>query len=271
MVNISISIVLYEPNKVLFEDLLFSLKIAINIARECAVLNQVQLYIIDNTSPHKITDLHPSLIKYYQTPQNTFKLQRNSKNSGYGLAHNLAIFQSTMDYHLILNPDIILHKAALQEAILFMQTHPNIIYLTPNARDQWKNKQYLCKIYPTLFDLFLRGFASDRIKTYYSQRLASYEMRGKTEDRIRENILIASGCFMFFRCHKLQKLGAFSARYFLYFEDFDLSLRCHSAIAYVPQVKITHYGGHSAKKGIKHIFFFIRSAWIFFHCYGWRW
>ena len=36
---------------------------------------------------------------------------------------------------------------------------------------------------------------------------------------------IVSGCWMMFRTVVLQQLGGFDPRFFLYFEDFDLSLR----------------------------------------------
>jgi hypothetical protein len=67
-------------------------------------------------------------------------------------------------------------------------------------------------------------------------------------------------------------VGGFSARYFLYFEDFDLSLRFHrlADIAYVPSVRITHGGGNAARKGGAHQRLFIRSALTFFRTHGWK-
>ena len=73
---------------------------------------------------------------------------------------------------------------------------------------------------------------------------------------------IVSGCFMLFRTDVLQQLEGFDPRFFLYFEDFDISLRAGrvSRIAYVPQVKVVHHGGHASRKGWRHIWMFGRSG-----------
>ncbi len=98
-------------------------------------------------------------------------------------------------------------------------------------------------------------------------------MRDLVGDKdIIHNPPIVSGCFLLFRTSILKKLGGFDPRYFLYFEDFDLSLRTRkiTQIAYVPQVKIIHYGGQVAKKGRRHIIMFIRSSITFFNTHGWK-
>lgn len=71
----------------------------------------------------------------------------------------------------------------------------------------------------------------------------------------------------------LSEVGGFDDRYFLYFEDFDLSLRLgkQGRLAYVPAMKIIHAGGNTASKGLRHILLFMRSAMRFFNQWGWRW
>ena len=83
---------------------------------------------------------------------------------------------------------------------------------------------------------------------------------------------IISGCFMLFRTALLQRLGGFDARYFLYFEDYDLSLRAHelTRVAFVPDVRVVHHGGGASRKGMKHIRLFGVSAFRFFNRFGWR-
>ena len=78
---------------------------------------------------------------------------------------------------------------------------------------------------------------------------------------------------MFFRRDDLFRAGGFAEAFFMYFEDFDLSIRIGkiSRIAYVPAVKIIHYGGQAAGKGPKHIAMFIRSGFTFFMHNGWKW
>ena len=71
----------------------------------------------------------------------------------------------------------------------------------------------------------------------------------------------------------LKAVKGFDERYFLYFEDFDLSMRIRQQgrIAYLPTMKIIHGGGYAARKGFSHIRMFVCSAIRFFNTYGWRW
>ena len=54
------------------------------------------------------------------------------------------------------------------------------------------------------------------------------------------------------RTKSFKKIRGFDKRYFLYFEDFDLSLRMSKVgkLVYAPNVKITHGGGGASKKGL---------------------
>jgi hypothetical protein len=121
-------------------------------------------------------------------------------------------------------------------------------------------------------DLLLRGFLPSAVRNRFQQRLAFYEMQDLSEQHPTKDIPIISGCFMLFRTRKLQELEGFNPRYFLYFEDFDLSLRAsvNGKLAYVPAMRIVHLGGHSARKGWRHISLFARSGIRFYSTWGWR-
>ncbi len=195
-------------------------------------------------------------------------------NVGYGRGHNLAIVRCHVDYHLVLNPDVELAPDALLEALAFMDQHPDCGLLAPAVYGEDGALQYLCKRLPTVLDLLLRGFAPYWLRRHFGARLDYYEMR----DLINERDLvwdppIVSGCFMLFRTEVLKRLGGFDPRFFLYFEDFDLSLRAGEVarIAYVPSVRIVHHGGGAARKGLRHVRMFVVSAVRFFNKQGWRW
>jgi GT2 family glycosyltransferase len=145
--------------------------------------------------------------------------------------------------------------------------------ITPWAVDGNGERQYLCKQYPAILDLLLRGFAPKPLRKLFAKRLARYELRGVTENEPVTDVTIASGCFMFLRRSVLQTVGFFDPRYFLYFEDFDLSLRVAraSTITYLPNVRIVHHGGGAAEKALRHVFLFARSALTFFRTHSWKW
>jgi GT2 family glycosyltransferase len=144
--------------------------------------------------------------------------------------------------------------------------------LAPDVRGAGGERQYLCRRYPSLFVLFLRGFAPAWMKRRFRPLLDRYELRDRMDAEVVRDVPIASGCFMFARRDVLAAVGGFAPEYFLYFEDYDLSLRIRrrSEIAYVGRVKIIHHGGEAAKKGSTHVRLFLASALRFFRTHGWK-
>lgn len=194
------------------------------------------------------------------------------RNVGYGRGHNLALGKES-NYHLILNPDVEIQTEALVEALSFFDAHPEVGLITPSVVDEAGELQYLCRRFPSLVDLFVRGFLPARLRWPFTARLSRYEMRDVINPHtVVFDPLIISGCFMLFRTPVLAELDGFDARYFLYFEDYDLSLRAGLAtrIAYVPAVRVTHFGGGASRKGTAHIRMFVVSAFRFFNRFGWR-
>lgn len=194
-------------------------------------------------------------------------------NIGYGAAHNLAFEHGHRTMHIFMNADVELDPQVFVHGCSYLKENADVAMISPEAFDDSGNRQFLCKRYPTVFDLFLRGFAPHFAKRFFSRRLAHYEMRGLSERVANKEISIISGCFMFCRSSIIQKVQGFDPSYFLYFEDFDLSLRVsrEAKLAYLPDMKIRHSGGNSARKGLSHILMFARSGYRFFSLHGWRW
>src|SRR5690606_29155178 len=97
----------------------------------------------------------------------------------------------------------------------------------------------------------------------FARRLLNYELKEIVErGEAAVDIPLLSGCFMLCESALLKRVGGFDERFFLYFEDFALSmeLRKHGVLAYLPDMKIQHFGGNSAKKGLNHIRMFTSSA-----------
>lgn len=274
--TLKISIVCHASAEDELKRALASLQVACSQAQADGWLSAVAVVLVDNgPSADERAKLHRLLEDCKsRPPQNIeFMLIGTGRNIGFGAGHNLAIGTIESDYHLVLNPDVELAPDSLANALRFMQENPDCGILTPLVMNAAGAREYLCKRYPTVFDLFLRGFAPDWLRQRYARRLMHYQMEGLTEGDIYWDPPIVSGCFMLIRSSLMQELGGFDPRFFLYFEDFDLSLRAAklSRIAYVPAVKIIHTGGYAARKGWKHIWLFGRSALTFFNLHGWRW
>jgi len=145
--------------------------------------------------------------------------------------------------------------------------------LAPEARNPAGELLHLCKRYPAVLDLLLRGFAPAALRRSFSRRLGHYELRDLPRERASTGVPLISGSFMFFRREAIAGIGGFSDAFFLYFEDYDLSLRAAACgqLAYVPAVRIVHHGGHAARKGLRHVRLFARGAITFFGRHGWKW
>nr|OBZ97950.1 hypothetical protein A9P81_4004 [Leptospira interrogans serovar Copenhageni/Icterohaemorrhagiae] len=124
--------------------------------------------------------------------------------------------------------------------------------------------QFLVKSYPTVFVLFLRSFAPDILKKVFRKYLDQYDLRDKDWNQIQEDVSLISGCFIFARTKSLKQIRGFDERFFLYFEDFDLSMRLKRK-DYFPKIQIYHKGGNSSKKGFLHVRLFVISAIRFFY------
>lgn len=268
--SLSISIVTYSTDLSILAKTIESLAKAVGRARDIGILDEAVLVIIDNGPD---TGLDAFLMNEVHGLWNYgLRYARPLANVGFGAGHNKALRLVSATYHLILNPDVVLEEDAIANALSYLSDHPRVGCITPHACWPGGSRQYLCKDYPSVFTLFLRGFAPRPLAGLFAERLAGYELRGITEGDPTQDIFIASGCFMFCRRRALDEIGGFSGRFFLYFEDFDLCLRLIKTwrIAYVPYVKIVHFGGRSSLKGLRHICMFIRSAAIFFRTHGWN-
>ncbi|SAK70569.1 glycosyl transferase [Caballeronia hypogeia] len=266
-VELSISIVVYRPDAALLARTVETLVAA--IAQLHDVAGRPCLYLIDNGNPGELADLPvPD-----DTDIDTVVIAGHG-NVGYGRGHNLAIERARSHYHLILNPDVEINADGLRRALAFLRDSPETGLLAPWIGGDDGRQQYLCRRYPTVLDLFVRGFLPSALRKPFARRLARYEMRDVIGEKdIVWDPPIVSGCFMLFRTDVLTSLKGFDPRYFLYFEDYDLSLRTRrvARIAYVPSVRILHHGGGAARKGSVHIKLFVTSACKFFNRFGWKW
>ena len=237
-------------------------------------LQNIPIYLIDNSEVSEI-----SLADFEDQQRQAgslgaeLRLLHGHGNVGYGAAHNLIINNLDTDFHLMLNPDVVLNKLFLSEGLNYLIDHNDVALAVPMASHENGDRQFLCKRYPSILTLFVRGFLPRNLHKLFTKRLASYEMCDLHAEQINDDIPIASGCCMLSRSSALTAINGFDARYFLYFEDFDLSLRIRQQgrIAYLPAMKIVHGGGYAARKGYSHISMFVHSAIRFFATHGWRW
>jgi GT2 family glycosyltransferase len=276
--TLTISIVTFEPDLVLLERCLRALAAALDAAREAGQMRAANVVLVDNTGERATAE---AVVRMGETRFKdsgvTMSYLHGHANIGYGAAHNLVMHGGNTHYHLVLNPDAELAADALTVALAYLDAHPDIGVLAPAVTAPDGGREFLCKRYPSVLDLTLRGFAPQPLRRLFRQRLERYEMRDVIDGVGGETgvspIPVISGCFMLVRRKAIDATGGFDPGFFLYFEDFDWSVRLNriTQSVYVPGVRIVHHGGRAARKGWRHVLAFARSAARFFNKHGWKW
>lgn len=224
-----------------------------------------QLYVIDNTPRRPPSEETAATAAKYSN----LELHYPGKNLGYGRGHNIAIELSTAKYkyHLISNPDITLSEDTLGALYDFMEAHPDVGLCMPKLVGSDGGTHFCCRRSPVALDylsqLLLPG-------SWGRRRKDSLEMRSRDYDQTME-VPCLSGCFMFFRSQVLSQLGGFDDRFFLYFEDLDLSARARKLgkNVYFPYTWVVHerQSGHRTSWQLKARF--AASACRYFAKWGW--
>ena len=268
---LSATLVTYRSPPAMLGRALASLAAAVARARAAGLAGDAAIFVVDNGPEDSREDVRAPMREWPATA-GAIELVAGHGNVGYGRANNLVLDRLASDFHLVMNPDVELDPDALAAALRVLATHPQIGLAAPDARGDDGARQYLCKRYPSVWVLFLRGFAPAGLQRRFARALDDYEMRDVIADDLVANVPLASGCFMLLRTALFRRLGGFDPRFFLYFEDYDLSLRVgrEASVAYVPAARIVHHGGEAARKGPRHVAWFLRSAWRFFATHGWR-
>ena len=273
-VRVSVSMVTYDSSFELLRKTMGGLHRALRYARGQGMPVRLELLVVDNSTDRT----YQSRVKYLvcssqQRQFDAVQCWHPRANIGYGAAHNEALARADSDFHLILNPDVEMAEDALYIGLRYLRSQPDVALVSPSARDPEGRVQYLCKRYPSVLVLSLRAFAPGFIKQWFRAYLHSYEIRDNCGNGTVADVPLVSGCCMCACTEALQTVSGFSNNYFMYFEDFDLSLRLHPVgrLVYLPSMRIVHHGGYSARKGLRHISMFVQSGWKFFRRHGWCW
>lgn len=260
--HLLVSVVVYELDKKILGQCLRSIENSIARCVQSKNLSAWSLTIVDNGK-------NGESLKIFESEN--ISIIRNQHNVGYGAAHNQAIIGSKSEFHLILNPDVIMDLDFVSRNVELLNNNADVALAGPRGVTSEGTDAYLCKRYPSLLVLCVRGIRQGWAYSLFRQELALYEYHDLLDAK-PSDVEILSGCCLFARTQALQNVGGFDERFFLYFEDFDLSVRMRreGRVVFLPTANITHFGGNSAAKGSHHIKLFAQSAIRFFQKHGWK-
>lgn len=230
---------------------------------------QARVFVVDNGSHDGTRDIvrcyadgHPGLHPIF-----------NPENVGFGRAHNQALESAVSRYHVVCNPDIHFSSDIFSPMARFMESHPEIGICCPKFLNPDGTLQPLNRRLPTVLDLILRRLLPKPFKPLLRRRLDAYEMRDVGYDDVCD-VPFVSGALMFCRTQVLKEAGGFDPRFFLYFEDADLTRRVNLTgyrTVFFPEATVTHAWTRLAHKSLHGSVLFVTSAFRYFRKWGFRW
>jgi GT2 family glycosyltransferase len=249
---LTVSIVVYKQNQAIVARAVESV---LNCPLAC------RLYVIENSPAESVKHLCKDARVIYTL---------NKNNIGFARAHNIAMRESLAiqaKYHLVMNPDVYFEKGTLEKMIDFIDKNHEVGALAPKILYPDGSIQYLCKLLPAPWESIYRRFCLskkllERINEVYELRFSGY-------NKIMEAPHL-SGCFLLLRNEVLEKAGLFDERFFMYFEDVDLTRRIynHSKTVYFPDAVVFHHYAKGSYKNIKLLIHHIASAARYFNKWG---
>uniref|UniRef100_UPI004048E37E glycosyltransferase n=1 Tax=Algoriphagus sp. TaxID=1872435 RepID=UPI004048E37E len=249
---VSASIVLYKNNPKDLDHLfhvIFSSEIDV-------------LYLIDNSLNNNLA--------FYSSYSKIIYFNSN-KNVGFGAGHNIAfklVKKHSNHVHFVINPDIIIDVQTINNMIAYMFQNKDVGMCMPKVLNFDNSTQYLTKLLPNPFYILLKKFKIPK-KLYfiYFQRL---ELRG-FRDYCEINVPVLSGCFFISNFNSLKEIGYFDERFFMYFEDWDLSRRMHLKYKTIYNTSFKVFHGHNsgANKKFNLFLIFFSSYLKYFFKHGW--
>ena len=190
----------------------------------------------------------------------------NKENTGFSVANNQAIVQSSGEYVLLLNPDTVVQEDTFKTCLHYLDNHQDVGGLGVKMIDG-KGK---------FLPESKRGLPTPEVALYKmiglnklfpkSKRFGKYHL-GFIDENETAEIDVLAGAYMMMRKSVLDKTGLLDETFFMYGEDIDLSYRITKAgfkNVYLPTTSIIHYKGESTKRmSVNYVFIFYRAMVIF--------
>lgn len=203
----------------------------------------IEIFVVDNAS----TDGSVEMVRK-EFPEAI--LLANPSNIGFPRANNLALKHCRGRYILLLNPDTIISKDALDRMIDFMDTHPEVGVVGPKILNLDNTIHFDCaRNFPTLLNIF---FEFSRLSKHFpNHRIFGRYRMGYWDHQDSREVDCLDGSCILVRNDAIKQIGFLDEQLFMYLEDIDLCYRIREngwKIYYLALAEIVHIGGESSKR-----------------------
>lgn len=192
-------------------------------------------------------------------------IKENKENLGFGKACNIGAKNSQSNFILFLNPDAMVYKDTFEKLFDYINhkvAKEIAVFGVQLIGDDGKI-QRTCARFPSLSNFLVKVFGLNKFSLKYFK---TYHMEEWKHDEIKQ-VDHVIGAFYVIKREVFNNIQGFDERYFVYFEDLDLSKKVHTQghkILYLPDIKAYHKGGGTSEQ-VKALRFFYstRSSLIY--------
>lgn len=195
---------------------------------------------------------------------------RNPTNMGFGAACNQGAKQAQSEYLLFLNPDTALFADTLSKALTYMQDPANarVGICGVQLLDEQGRISRSCARFPSARRFLAHALGLDRLFPQLGHFMADWDHR---QTRVVDQVI---GAFFLVRRETFEALGGFDERFFVYFEEVDLSRRARDAgwrSVYLADAQAFHVGGGTSRQvKARRLFYSLRSRLLYsFKHFSW--
>lgn len=223
---------------------------------ECKVI------IVDNASHDSSLDILAQVI-----PAFPFEVDivRNATNRGFGAACNQGAARGTNPFVLFLNPDTRIFKESLKAPLNYMSGPQNsdVGICGVQLIDHDNSVARSCSRFPSVSAFIFEAIGLNKFPPL---RCVGSNMAEWAHDSTREVDQLI-GAFFLIRRGLFNALGGFDERFFVYFEEVDLSFRAKRAgwrSIYLAESRAFHAGGGtSGQVKAARLFYSLRSRLLY--------
>ena len=169
------------------------------------------------------------------------KIIDNKANIGFAAGNNIGIKKSTGKFVLLLNPDTVVYPNSIEAVLDYMERHSEVGAATCRVELADGSIDYSChRGFPTPGGALMHFFGLQRWSSYTASKIP---------DTIHE-IDALTGAFALINRSAGEQVGWLDEDYFWNGEDIDFCYKLKEKgwkVVYIPDVKITHFKGSSAK------------------------
>ncbi len=202
---------------------------------------KLEIIIVDNGSCDNSLD---KICKSNFKEKLNIKIIKNNRNLGFAKACNIGAQQAKGDYLLFLNPDVVLFDDTFVNLFNFIKNHAfkNVGVYGVQLLNEKGEIQRTCSRFPSTWNLIITSLGLNKI----NHNLFKSILLEEWDHLETKEVTHVMGAFYLIKRKIFNRLMGFDERFFVYYEDLDLSKRIFDVgyrSLYVTEARAYHKGG----------------------------